>query len=534
MFKVLIVEDEILVRVGLRSMINWKSLDMIVIGDACNGKQALEIYEKEMPDIILTDIKMPIMGGLELIKQIREKNKEVKIIILTCYEEFEYLHEAMKMGVTDYILKLKMNPSDIEQTLKKLKDELWNQSSRNKFQNQLYGHINKQDLIKQYLFYHQYTDDIFREKMKNLKVNLSEDNLIMARMKLRGYETAQNRLEDSQGQLTQFVIINIIEEILQKYGNGEIIQEKYENFFLLFSFAPQDCMKDTNHTIQEITNTIEEILTNIQELLFIYVDTETYFGLSRIYQEFPKLPQMYEECGWALEQSYYIVKSIYQYSDITIRNLQQEQLNKVRNLEIIMQTQYRYDISEITTGMVQLHENGQMNKTEIDKFLIQFLYRIKETHKEQIEKLEPLLILEYADHISGSGTFEEALQVVSEYCIQQARNENAQLSQEIYQAVTYIEQNLRSRLTLNCVANHVGLSPNYLSSLFKKELHISFVDFINKKRMDMAKELLVTTNYKTYQIADLTGYTDDSYFSRTFKKITGKLPSEYRRRYCKI
>lgn len=119
--KVLIVEDEVLVREGLKSVIGWDKLGMEVVGDAANGRQALEIYERERPDIVLTDIRMPVMDGLELIARIREEDKKTGIVILTCYEEFGYLQEALRMGVSDYILKLKMKPAEIEAAMAKVK-----------------------------------------------------------------------------------------------------------------------------------------------------------------------------------------------------------------------------------------------------------------------------------------------------------------------------------------------------------------------------------------------------------------------------
>ena len=122
--KILIVEDEVLVRCGLRSMVNWEKLGLDVIGDASNGKEALEIYEKEKPDIVMTDIKMPVMDGLELIEKIREQDQSTRIVLLTCYEEFSYLMRAMKLGVSDYILKLKMKPDEIEKAMEKVCKEL--------------------------------------------------------------------------------------------------------------------------------------------------------------------------------------------------------------------------------------------------------------------------------------------------------------------------------------------------------------------------------------------------------------------------
>ena len=115
-------------------------------------------------------------------------------------------------------------------------------------------------------------------------------------------------------------------------------------------------------------------------------------------------------------------------------------------------------------------------------------------------------------------------------CCREGFERRNELSVEIYEAVRYIEEHLSGKLTLNQVAGHIGLSPNYLSSLFKKELHISFVDYITEKRVIKAKELLLETDLKTHEVAEITGFADDSYFSKTFKKITGRLPSSFRKR----
>ena len=112
MYRVLIAEDEVFVRLGLKMSVEWEKMDMRVIADAANGQQAWDIYEKEHPDIILTDIRMPVMDGMELIRRIRERDRETRIVILSCLEEFQLVREAISMGVSDYILKLTMTPED--------------------------------------------------------------------------------------------------------------------------------------------------------------------------------------------------------------------------------------------------------------------------------------------------------------------------------------------------------------------------------------------------------------------------------------
>ena len=119
MYKVMIVEDEVIVRVGLRNMISWSDLNMTVVGEAQNGKIGLQMYYEKKPDIILTDIKMPVMTGLDMMKQIRRTDTATRIVILTSYEDFELVRQAFQLGISDYILKLEMFPEDLQKVMQR-------------------------------------------------------------------------------------------------------------------------------------------------------------------------------------------------------------------------------------------------------------------------------------------------------------------------------------------------------------------------------------------------------------------------------
>ena len=147
--KVLIVEDEVLVRLGLKSVIRWGDMGMEIIGEAANGVQALEIYEKSRPDIILTDIKMPVMDGLEMLARIREKDNVTRVVVLTCYEEFKYLQSAMRMGISDYILKLQMKPAEIETVMAKIREEIRQDTKKEK---------KEEDRLKQFFYSFEFSD----------------------------------------------------------------------------------------------------------------------------------------------------------------------------------------------------------------------------------------------------------------------------------------------------------------------------------------------------------------------------------------
>ncbi len=400
--KVLIVEDEVLVREGLKSVIGWDKLGMEVVGDAANGRQALEIYERERPDIVLTDIRMPVMDGLELIARIREEDKKTGIVILTCYEEFGYLQEALRMGVSDYILKLKMKPAEIEAAMAKVKKKLDEDEENGAGPDGAEEfRLQKEEELKRYIFYHQVSIGFFRSRMERLSLAVKEKDMVLLRVVIQRYEKARLKIMDDRGMLIRFVILNTTEEIMEKYGGGETIQEG-PDCFLLFMNVVND-PKDEDSWMEKMQKEISHVLSN-------FMGVRTVWGVSSVFQSFTELPDKYQEC------------------------------------------------------------------------------------------------------------------------CQKMQDERVDLSVEIFEAVRYIEENLTQRLTLNQVASSINLSPNYLSSLFKKELGVGFVDYITEKRVERAKELLENTGLRTYEVAQQAGFVDESYFSKTFKRLTGKRPSAFRKR----
>ena len=400
--KVLIVEDEVLVREGLKSVIGWDKLGMEVVGDAANGRQALEIYERERPDIVLTDIRMPVMDGLELIARIREEDKKTGIVILTCYEEFGYLQEALRMGVSDYILKLKMKPAEIEAAMAKVKKKLDEDEENGAGPDGAEEfRLQKEEELKRYIFYHQVSIGFFRSRMERLNLAVKEKDMVLLRVVIQRYEKARLKIMDDRGMLIRFVILNTTEEIMEKNGGGETIQEG-PDCFLLFMNVVND-PKDEDSWMEKMQKEISHVLSN-------FMGVRTVWGVSSVFQSFTELPDKYQEC------------------------------------------------------------------------------------------------------------------------CQKMQDERVDLSVEIFEAVRYIEENLTQRLTLNQVASSINLSPNYLSSLFKKELGVGFVDYITEKRVERAKELLENTGLRTYEVAQQAGFVDESYFSKTFKRLTGKRPSAFRKR----
>lgn len=420
---ILIVEDEMLVRGGLKAMIGWDKLDIEVCGDAENGAEALKIYEKFHPDIILTDIRMPVMDGLEMISIIREKDSKAKIIFLTCYEEFSYLRDAMKLGVSDYILKLKMKPDEIEQVLEKICRQL-DQEQKNPEYDAAKNATIKEDLFRDYIFYRKTTAENMRGWEKKLDFQIKEKNLVMCRLVFLNYDQVKERVKDMQGALTRFLVTNMVTEIAGSLGSVELVWESEGKLLLLVNTdaSGEDGMAELRSVLWKISRSLDEAM-----------GAKCSWKSSSVQDSWEALPQQYQEC------------------------------------------------------LAQMEKTGRKEDRRQDAF-----YRNEAVPEE--------------------------------------KEATGEVSVEVYKAMQYIEEHLSEKLTLNQVADYIALSPNYLSSLWKKELRIGFVDYITEKRIEKALELFETTDLRMHEVAEQTGFVDDSYFSKTFKRVTGKRPSTFRKR----
>jgi two-component system response regulator YesN len=526
MYTVLIVEDEILVSIGLKSMINWADLDMRVIAEAQNGKLAYEIYQKEKPNLILTDIKMPVMDGLEFISKIRETDSKTKIIILTCYEEFDLLHKALKLGVSDYILKLKMSTDEMESVIRKMHDELINEDVAQVVNNntQAYARHTKNKFILDYVLCQAYSDLEF-EKLKvkmQLKINCSR--LVLCVMNIDNYELISNKFDTKHENTIRDTILSLIDELLVKYKRGEIVHEKEGRYILIFSFGDILSEKNTREMFYEI-------LERIGTIMKTYINATVTFGISTFHDNYSSLKDLYVQAVSALEQSYFVGDLKYiQYG---------EQNNKIRYLSSIKKIKtyvesvenlngdYR---KEILSGLGQLERMYSSPKAEIQEMFIRWIHWStvnSNAFRDDTSKLS----LDYVGRVRGLSKFDETIQVFEQYLLVTVKCQmNSRLfSREVSEAIKYINANYYNDISLQQVAEKVEMSANYLSSLFKKEIHASFVDYVNQTRVNKAKELILHTHLKAYEISQKVGFTDESYFSRIFKRITGLRPNEFKR-----
>lgn len=525
MYSVYLADDEQLIREGLAETIPWTSLGLTLVGTAEDGKQALKGIRQTRPDIILTDIRMPYMDGLELISHIRKLLPESHVVILTGHGEFSYAQSAIHLGVSDFILK----PIDIQNLcrvlthirkkldsaadrrneVQEMRDRL-QQADKYQFQRELLRYLAGRTPQQQFL--ERIPEELRRMRAIGL-VLLQIDNFdhLTAAMDEESIFALTQGMEDSLHQIDINSKLVVVEESSGKY-------------ILLF--------------LGDIADELSyEIRSFIRRLRMVQADLEFTTIASPVYERIEDCQKAYEfVCGG----------SDYAFQLGTNRDVQAEELKNsarnrlsdvpnvgrvIRSISTFNKEAIRKDFERLAEDIRKTGHNSYLYTHmlvsvvygEITKLLIDINHPIDEIMENPLGEYQKILACTTMD-----GMLQLLYAFVAKICDYLDSNVNANKS-VAERAKAYIEANYsNSNLTLDQVAGEMGISPNYFSALFKQSTNSSFISYLTKVRIAHAQELLKTGKYKTYEVAMRCGYENPTYFSTIFKRQTGVSPSEYR------
>lgn len=527
MFKVLIVEDEMFVRLGIRASIDWGKLDMEVIADVENGQAAWEAYEKFKPQLILTDIRMPVMDGIQLIEKIREKDSKTKLIILSCLEEFELVRKALSLGVSDYILKLTMSQGEMEAVLNKVRNELKTDYSSKADNNEgISSDISKETVFFNFLLYGTYTVDQFAEEVSKLKIQLRPERLVLCSMEIDHYEEVQKLFDDEQGRLIRFTFLNVIDELLNKYERGVAFYENNKRYVLLFSFS------DISQS-ERIKETLNEILDHIKRAMKSYINCSVSFGISSTQDGYSSISKIYNESVNAIKCKYFLgMGETIAISMLNVVNIKARAEKKLQNMLESLNILDEKSHNELRLDLEAYLENFNVSKTQMSKLFIRLGHWTLMSMQLNNEGMFDL-VTDYTQQIEACETLDEAINRYKDYfkAVADVKTGMKSYSKEVVKVLKLVQENYGNEFSLKRIAEMVEMSPNYLCSLIKKELGIGLNEYLMRYRIEKAKYLLSNTNMKVYEIAIKVGYMDESYFSRSFKKITGVRPNDFKKQW---
>jgi Response regulator containing CheY-like receiver domain and AraC-type DNA-binding domain len=537
MYSVLIVEDELLVRTSLKMMIDWIKYGFNICGEAANGKEAMRIIEEKRPNIILSDVRMPEMDGVELSEKVKQFCPNAKLIILSNYDDFDYVKTTLKNGAIDYVLKHNLNKAILLEALEKAKIEIGRQKGDTVLKNMSADNLTalRNKFIK-HLIAGFYTRDEIDKELKLLDIKLGTSNLILVIMAIDGYGQTIKDQRINNIELLNVGILNIVDEILHDIDNGIASHIENDRYSLLLSF---EAYKSSLRIEEVIKQTLDRIADCLKQFLNIHVS----FCVSSLCKNIELIPQSYEEAERLLKDRFYLGKNkiLKSASDRTGKLFSSGiSIEKEKQINVCVNSQNIENLKSCLNGIFEdiISENYDLTSAQIVfGDLISIINR--DCKKYQIE-LKTIYLTSTPPYeiLSELGTFDEVKQwivLLFERLIKAiGHDEYAVASEYVEKAIHYIAAHFSEDISLSSAAGYISISSAYLSTLFKNATGKGFSEFLIDTRLKKAKAFLEDNDYSIKEISKLCGFQDYVYFYKIFKKKVGVTPKEYIEEYKKI
>lgn len=536
--KVFLVEDEMVIRRGIKNSIDWEKEGYIFCGEASDGELAYPMIIKEKPDIRITDIRMPFMDGLELCKLVKKELPNIKILILSGYDEFDYAKEAIRLGVTEYLLK-PISSGKLLEALNGVSESIRREKE-------------DKDLVRKYM--EEMRENTEHEKQKFFEQMIA-GNLSMADALETGKKYEMNL---SAGMYNLLLFRFTLGEENRKSGEllGEAeyaIEKLTERLEYVFEFQRgvegwafllmADNEEQMSERVKELSKDLEEIMKNYSTIAY-------FGGIGQPVARLRELEESFREAERALAARFTMELN----RIISVEDIRMAQ--NVDTLDDIEITSFG-EIEKTRTMLEKFLNNGA--EDEIDEFVDVYINELPEENLKSVLMRQYIIMdayivmMSFCEKIEG---IEGEMQAQSEelknsmktiQTLEEIKNYIRMLLKKIigvrdtisgrrYSDIIEIAKDqirktyMSDEISLNTIAAEVGMSPSYFSSIFSKEMGKTFVEYLTEIRMDRAKELLMCSSMKTSEIGYEVGYKDPHYFSYIFKKTQNCTPKEFRAR----
>ncbi len=506
--KAVVVEDEILIREGLCKLLNKMFPEIRIEGTAGNGQEGLACIETCRPDLVITDIRMPVMDGLEMISDMQERGLFPNVIILTAYSEFGYAQQAVRLGVSDYIIK-PVAVQEFVQTIRKVQN-LYEQE-----QKRIPDTIGNLENIVSNLLHGVSVSDGQTEEFLDKRYGISRESGLLELLAYLGEGFGERRerkrkelsrlLEEKKLKfcLVEMEYDRVILAVIYGYPSRQEVERWFQNQLLLQKREKRE--QQFSYGMAEVTGA-GQVREGYQRLL-PYMDWNIVLG-DDILISYPRISDIRTEiCIYPVE--------LESQMKIAVCAGEQEKLR------------------EISDRFQGYFSDGTMySPKEIKESYVRFQWSLINIAKEvgciDYQKIDQKGLL---DRIMSAKTKSELNTACEELLcrLNISPEERESLSLAVKKAQSMIHEFYADGITLSEIADRLNLTQEYLGAQFHRELGENFSSYIRNYRLSKAKELLIGTQLKQYEIAKKTGYTDAKYFARVFKECTGMSPAEYRK-----
>ena len=503
MITILIVDDEKLERRGIRFLLKREEGEFQIL-EATNGKDALGVLESNHVDILFSDVKMPYMNGLELTKAVREDHPDMEIVIFSGYNDFSYAKEALRYGVVDYVLK-PVDPEEFHKTFQRVMENISSKIEKKEQQEK------KEDYLKKYFL------------LKYLYGGKEEDFV--------QFKKLTDGMEDDLSQFTRMVLVSA--------SNG-FFETEEEHFLMSLKEEVQREFHyvnlNSNESIFLFTEKYADYHGIVEKMYRFFAhqfDSECYFAVSEEIEDGKNLAEEFKVLEGMLEEQFYQPR---QHLFFHGEKQEEKKADPAEDSEIMEQItkdiQYK-DLPHLRQDFQRLEEKYRAHKQFSDMYVKFVFSGIMKELLDQMEGLDEKMLSKRVDRLYRCRNLNDVIAIVEEvlqeyeHCIQEQEDG---FRSEVTTVKGYIYHHYKEKdLGAETLSAMVFLSPGYLSAVFKEETGMTLNRFIREVRMEKAKELLETTNMKISGIAKEVGFSNNSYFCRSFREFFGDTPEACRK-----
>ena len=543
MLKIFLAEDEVIVRETIKRMIPWEELGFELVGEAADGEMALPLLIRQKPDLLITDIKMPFMDGLTLAKLAKKELPELKIVILSGYDDFNYAKQAISIGVEEYLLKPITKNALIER-LSEIRSRYEHEKTQKeyyeKFQRemQVYEKNSNRDFFEALVCGSMDMMEVYKKAEKlGLDIVAEAYNILIFTM---------NSEEDFSGQkegYSEWEAESL--EMMEGFFSGNPLAMLFRSN--IFSYGV--LIKGQKETIDENTRSC---IDEIKKILDRKEQKRQWFvAVGESVERLSQLQKSYHSASRAFSQRYLYGENILYYDEMELMEHRSGQADTNDNAYL-----KKVDVNALNPAILQKFlSNGLQEETE--NFVKDYFYAIGQEPMESLvfrnyvilnvrfsvlsflkslgcdtEEMEPEnteeILAESGKNIESAITY--AKKMISQAITIRDQNSGNKNRSILKTAVDFIDEHYMDEdISLNTAANVANVSSNHFSALFSQNMGQTFIEYLTTLRMNKAKELLRCTGMRSSEVAGEVGYKDAHYFSYLFKKTQGMTPSEYRK-----
>ncbi|CAM3799864.1 MULTISPECIES: response regulator [Paenibacillus] len=512
--RILIVDDEPLVRIGIKSAIDWEAQGVQIVGEAGDGEEALQQIADKDPDVVLLDIKMPKLDGIEVLRRVREQQLPVQIVVLSSFDDIAYVKEALKLGAFDYFHKPDMNERELTAMLRSIREQLGTSGTPAP------PTVVTQGSRKEQLLY-----EALQGKVQDLsETSLEEGNMYIVLFKIKNYRTVIQRYTKETESVLPSTVQNVVREMLSKEKEVEYLQLDVQHSCVFIS-------NSEHKSLLASLNRVNKLVQMISSALKRFVNIDIVLGVSDWFEGYSAIPAGYEQAAKALSHHFYHPDtSIFYYQHLRLQGesaLKQADAYVSQMKSALREEENERFLELLSRWEAFLEQEECMEERDVRKVYEGLLFMIGG---------DDGAVESGAEHSGGFEEIEDFRGLAAGYrklfedrLKQRQRLSNKGYSQLTRSIMEYIEEHYAESLSLKLFGELLHVSPNYVSRLFKQEVGQGLFDYINELRIEKAKRLLRDYRYKIYDVAEMVGFHNQAHFAIVFQKYTGLSPKQYRK-----